>query len=54
LNAGIALVRLTGMTLDEIYAQIKTCADAMTARHGGVVLSEWAAVSRDTKFISQA
>ncbi len=53
MNAGIALVRLTGMTLDEIYAQIKTCADAMNARHGGVVFDEWAVVSRDTQFISQ-
>ena len=33
------------MTLDEIGGQIKSCADAMNSRYGGVVFDEWAVVS---------
>ena len=33
------------MTLEEIGGQIKSCADAMNSRYGGVVFDEWAVVS---------
>lgn len=33
------------MTLDEMAGQIKSCADAMNSRYGGVVFDEWAVVS---------
>lgn len=33
------------MTLDDLSAQIKTCAQQMNARYGGIVFDEWAVVS---------
>ena len=33
------------MTLEEIAAQIKTCAQQMNSRYGGVVFDEWAVIS---------
>ena len=33
------------MTLEEISGQVKSCADAMNSRYGGVVFDEWAVVS---------
>jgi len=33
------------MTLDEMVGQIKSCAEQMNARYGGVVFDEWAVVS---------
>lgn len=35
------------MTLDEISAKIKTCAEQMNSRYGGVVFDEWVVVSLD-------
>lgn len=33
------------MTLEEIGRQIKTCAEQMNSRYGGVVFDEWAVIS---------
>ena len=33
------------MTLDELAGQIKSCAEQMNSRYGGVVFDEWAVVS---------
>ena len=33
------------MTLDDICGRIKTCADQMNSRYGGVVFDEWVVVS---------
>ena len=33
------------MTLDEMAGQIKSCAEQMNSRYGGVVFDEWAVVS---------
>lgn len=40
---GFAL--LNPMTLDEIAAKIKACAQQMNTRYGGIVFDEWAVVS---------
>jgi hypothetical protein len=42
-GAGFAL--LNRMTLDDISAKIKACAQQMDAHYGGVVFDEWAVVS---------
>lgn len=43
IGAGFAL--LNPMTLNELSAKVKTCAQQMNARYGGVVFDEWAVVS---------
>src|SRR5690242_7268165 len=35
------------MTLDDISAKIRTCAEKMNSRYGGVVFDEWVVVSLD-------
>jgi hypothetical protein len=42
-GAGFAL--LNPMTIDELSAKIKACAQQMNARYGGIVFDEWAVVS---------
>ena len=42
-GAGFAL--LNRMTLEELSVKIKTCAQQMNARYGGIVFDEWAVVS---------
>jgi len=45
LSRGIGFALLNRMNPDEIGGQIKTCAEAMNSRYGGVVFDEWAVVS---------
>jgi hypothetical protein len=41
----VAYLKLTFMTLDETFTEIKACADKMNARYGKTVFDEWAVVS---------
>ena len=45
MSGGAGFVLLNPMTLDEISAKIKACAQQMNTRYGGVVFDEWAVVS---------
>jgi hypothetical protein len=45
LRAGISFALLIAMTLDDICALIKTCADQMKSRYGRAVFDEWVVVS---------
>jgi hypothetical protein len=45
LSGGAGFALLNRMTLEEISARIKTTAQAMNARYGGIVFDEWAVVS---------
>jgi len=45
ITAGIAIALHSGMTLEDIGGEIKTCASAMNSLYGSVVFDEWAVVS---------
>jgi hypothetical protein len=45
LSGGAGFALLNPMTLEEISARIKTCAQQMDARYGDSVFDEWAVVS---------
>jgi hypothetical protein len=45
LSGGAGFALLNRMTLDDISARIKACAQQMDARYGAVVFDEWAVVS---------
>jgi hypothetical protein len=45
LSGGAGFALLHRMTLEELSAEIKTCAQQMNARYGGIVFDEWAVVS---------
>src|SRR5580700_12136683 len=45
LRNGIGFALLNGMTLENVCAQIKVCAEQMNARYGSVVFDEWVVVS---------
>lgn len=45
LNPGIAFALLHCMTLESVCGLIKTCAEQMNSRYGGVVFDEWVVVS---------
>ena len=45
MSGSAGFVLLNRMTLDEISANIKACAQQMNARYGGIVFDEWAVVS---------
>jgi hypothetical protein len=45
LSGGAGFALLNRMTLEELSAKIKTCAQQMNARYGAIVFDEWAVVS---------
>jgi hypothetical protein len=45
LSGGAGFALLHGMTLEEINAKIKACAQQMNARYGAIVFDEWVLVS---------
>lgn len=45
LSVGISFALLNCMTLENISANIKICAEQMNSRYGGVVFDEWVVVS---------
>jgi hypothetical protein len=45
LRAGIGFALLNRMTLENVCGWIKTCAEQMNSRYGGVVFDEWVVVS---------
>ena len=45
MSGGAGFGLLNRMTLEEISAKIKTCAQSMNARYGGIVFDEWGVLS---------